>query len=167
MVKDILKISLKVIIVVLAYLLQLFVVNNTHFFGVTGDLCLMVIVIITIVERSPMAYCSAAICGIISDVLFSRVIGKYMAIYIIIVAILLELKKIYKEDNKIAIIIFSSLAVAICEILLYIFNLVITGNMVNLFVFILNILKQSVINICFAYIIYFLFNALRKKESKY
>ena len=163
MVKDILKVSLKIIIVIIAYILQLFVVNNTHFFGVTGDLCLMAVVVITIVEKNHIAYSAAAICGIISDMLFSRVVGKYIAIYIIIVSVLLGLKKLYKEDNKVAIIIFSSLAVAICEILLYIFNLVITGNMVNLFVFILNILKQSVINICFAYIIYFLFNALRRK----
>jgi len=154
MVKKILRTALKILIIILAYLLQIYIVNNVKFFGVNGDLCLMAVVLITLIERKHVAYIAAIICGVASDVLFSTVVCRYLSIYVIVVSILIGLKKMYKSDSKLAIIIFSVAGVIASEILMFLFNVVETGKFVNIFIFILNILKQCIINICFAFLIY-------------
>lgn len=153
MVKRIFKYILKLVIFIFVYLLQIYVVNNTTFFGVTGDLCFMAVVINALIESKCNAYVTAILSGITSDLLFSSVILKYTVIYIITIAVLLEFKKMYKQDSKIAVIIFSVSATVISEIIMFVFNIVTTGEFVNIFVYILNVFKQCIINICLAYLL--------------
>ena len=164
MVKKILKCTLRVVIFIILYLLQIYIVNKTTFFGVTGDLCLMAVALTALTTSNISAYITAGICGMVSDLLFLTGSLKYTVIYIIVVAILIELKKLYKQDTKMAIIIFSVAATIIREIIMLIFNVVQTGEFVNIFVYIFNILKQSIINICLGYIIYLAFKLCRQKE---
>lgn len=154
MVKNIFKTLLKILIIMIAYLLQIYVVNNTTFFGVKGDLCLMTVVLITLMEKNYTSYITAAICGIISDALFSTIACKYLIIYLIVVSVLVGLKKMYKQDSKLSIIVFSVAGVIISELLLSVFYLFSTGNFINIFTFIFNLFKQCIINICFAFIIF-------------
>ena len=163
MVKKILKAVLKILIVVLAYLLQMYVVNNTMFFGVNGDLCLITIVLITLMEKNHVAYVAAIVCGIASDVLFSTTVCKYLIIYAIVVSVLIGLKKVYKQDSKLAIIVFSVAGIIISELLMFLFNLISTGEFINIFTFLLNILKQCIINICLAFVVYLLFRICSKE----
>ena len=107
MTKKILKGMLWPALFLAVYILQIFVINNTNFFGVNGNLCLMAVVVVTLMYENSVAYIAAGICGITSDILFSNTLGKYVLIYIIVVSILIGLKKMYKQDSKTAIIIFS------------------------------------------------------------
>lgn len=154
MVKKILNWIIKIAIFILAYLLQIYVVNNTAFFGVNGDLCLMVVAVSTLLESNVSSYVTAVVYGITSDLLFSPHALKYLVIYLVITAILIELKKMYKSDSKIAVIIFSAAATVISEIIMYIFTVLLEGEFANIFVYLFNIFKQGVINICLAYVIY-------------
>lgn len=154
MAKKTFNIIYKIIIFVIIYLLQMYVINNTMFFGVVGDLCLMAVVLITLLEKNYIAYITAGICGLASDILFSNVIGKYIVIYILVVSILIGLKKMYKQDSKLAIIVFSIVAIVVSEVIMYLFNLLTIGTAVNIFSFIFSILKQCIINICLAFGIY-------------
>ena len=163
MVKRIYGIVLKVLIVVLVYLLQIYVINKITFFGVTGNLCLMAVVLITLMSNNKTAYVAAILCGIVSDVLFSSVVCKYLVIYVIVVSVLIGLKKMYKQDSKIAIIIFSVSGVVTSEIVMYIFNIFQKGEFVNIFTFILVILKECIINICLAFMVYLAFRLCRQE----
>lgn len=163
MVRKFLKCILKIIIFIFVYLLQIYVVNNTTFFGVTGDLCLMAVVLTTLMESNTTSYITAAICGIASDLLFSPIIFKYTVIYIIITAVLIGFKKMYKQDSKMAVIIFSVSATAISEIMMIIFSIVLNWEFVNVFAYIFNVLKVSIINICLAYVEYLVFKPFIKE----
>ena len=154
MAKKIFKVILKLLILILVYILQIYVINNTTFFGVNGDLCLMAVVLITLMDKNYVAYITAGVCGIISDILFSTTICKYLVIYILVVSILIGLKKMYKQDSKMAIIIFSVFGVVISELLMLVFNIVSGMGFVNIFTLILMIVKQCIINICFAFLLY-------------
>ena len=164
MVKRILKCLLRLVTFLGLYLLQIYVVNNTTFFGVTADLCLMAVAITTLMERKITAYITAGLCGIASDLLFSPNSIKYIVIYLIVAAVLIELKKMYKPDSKVAIIIFSTAAIVISEIMMYIFMAITNGMFANMYIYIFNILKECVINICLAYVIYLLFR-MSKQEG--
>lgn len=163
MAKKIFDVIFKIIIFIFVYLLQIYVINNTMFFGVNGDLCLMAVVLICLLEKNHTAYIVAGLCGIVSDILFSTVICKYLVIYLLVVSVLIGMKKMYKQDSKLAIIVFSVLAVIISEVVLGIFNLFTVGSVVNIFAFLLNILKQSITNVCLAFAIYLAFNLVKKE----
>ena len=154
MVKNILNILLNVLAIVLVYLLQIYVANNVLFFGINANLVLMYVAIIAMLYSFKVAVCIGSLIGILTDLVFYTTFGKYTIIYILVTIMVSSLKKIYKEDNKISVIIASMLATLLCETILYIFNICETGNIANVIYFIWNTLKLSLVNICFAYILY-------------
>lgn len=164
MVKNTLKVLYKVIIVAMAYILQIYVINNNELFGVNGDLCLMAVAVITLLENNCVAYAVAGVCGIVSDILFSSIICKYVIIYLIVVSVLIGFKKMYKQDSKVSVIIFSAISVLVSEILNVIFNIIFNGNMVNIFAFVFMVIKECIINICLAFVVYLLYTIYKKEE---
>jgi len=134
MLKKIIKILLKTVVFLLVYILQLYVINNTTLFGVNGNLLLMSVVIIALTQTNLVSYITALAYGLLSDILFYTVPCKYIVIYLLTVAVLISLKKIYNQDSKLAIIIFSTIGTLINGIILYIFNLM-NGISVNIFSF--------------------------------
>ena len=154
MAKKIFKGILKALIFIFVYLLQIYVINNTTFFGVNGNLCLMLVVLITLIDKNYVAYITAGICGVASDIIFSANVCKYLVIYFFVVSVLIGLKKMYKQDSKIAIIIFSVLGTAICEILMLVFNIMSGLGMVNIFTLIFMLIKQCIINVFLTFMLY-------------
>lgn len=162
MLKKIIKILLKTVVFLLVYILQLYVINNTTLFGVNGNLLLMSVVIITLTQTNLVSYITALAYGLLSDILFYTVPCKYIVIYLLTVSVLISLKKIYNQDSKLAIIIFSTIGTLINGIILYIFNLM-NGISVNIFSFFVLLLKESIINICLAFIMYLIFKLCSKE----
>ncbi len=161
--KKFLKVILKTIIVILAYVVQIYVLNNITFFGVKADLCLVTVVIVVLTQSGYSQYVVAGICGIASDILFYDTVCKYLIIYIIVVSILDGLKKMYKQDSKLSIIIFTTVGVIASEILMLVFFIIENYELVNIIYFILNVLKQCVVNICLAFGIYLAFRICGKE----
>ena len=164
MVKNILKGVLKFVILILVYILQLYVLNNTTFFGIKGNLCLMAVVLFALTEKDKLAYFYAGVSGVVSDILFSTTLCKYIVIYILVTAVLIGMKKMYKQDSKMAIIIFAVLGTVTCEILLCIFNVISAATFVNIFSFIFLIIKESIINIFLAFVLYLALKICNKEE---
>ena len=164
MIVKVFKILLKFVIFILVYLLQIYAINNVNFFGVNGDLCLMAVVITSLIDKNITAYFTAVLCGITSDLLFSPNVLKYVVIYVIVTAILIELKKIYKQDSKLSIIIFSITASVISEIIMAIFMIVTKLEFVNVFSYVFNVLKLCIINVFLAYIVYLALKKCKQEE---
>lgn len=164
MIEKIFKTLLRIIIFILVYLLQIYVINNVDFFGVTGNLCLMLVAVVAMLDGNIMAYFTATICGLVADLIFSSGSLKYVLIYIIVNAILIELKKTYKQDSKFSIIIFSVSATVIAEIIMIIFMIATKLEFVNLFVWLYNIFKLSVINIFLSYGVYLVLKPCKYEE---
>lgn len=164
MAKKILKIILKIIIFVLIYLFQMYVVNSTMFFGINGDICLAAIAVTALLEKKHVAYIIAVLCGVISDLLFSFAIGKYLLIYLLVVTVLIGLKKMYKQDSKFAIIVFTVISVVISEVVFFFFYITSTGEIVNIFTLIFNIFKQCIIDICLAFAVYLALKLCSEEE---
>ena len=154
MAKTILNNFLKIVIIIIVYLLQIYVINNSLLFGINGNLCLVLVILFTLLSGVTEAYIYSFLCGILSDVLFLNTFGKYTLIYIIVTSVLIGFKKIYKQESKYAIIIFIVSGIAISEVLMYVFYLFSSGTAINIFSLILLILKESIINVCLAFILY-------------
>jgi len=154
MVKKIFKTIFRIVIFILVYLIQIYIVNNTTFFGINGDLCLMAVALIALMDNNLTSYITATLCGITSDLLFAPSSIKYIVIYILVTAVLIELKKMYKQDNQMSVIIFSVIATIISEIIMFIFMVITKTQFINIFSYIFNIFKECAVNICLAYVLY-------------
>ena len=160
MIKKVLKFILGIIALVFTYILQIYVFNKVEFFGVTADLSLMYVVLVTMKSKTYLAYINAVLCGVLSDFLFSYVPLKYIVVYILCVTLLLSLRKIYNEESKVAILIYGALATVVCQIILLLFNLLSSFYIINPFIVIFSILKQSIINIFLIFVLYILLHKL-------
>lgn len=155
MTKKILKVILKIFVLFVIYLIQIFVLNNVTFFGVKANIPLMLLVIwsMTIDEKIEV-YVYAVIIGILNDILFSSILGEYLLINILLTTIITNIKNTYKQDNKFSVIIFSVLSTVIFEIFVILFNVISKQELENVFLILFTIFKLSVINLFFAYVIY-------------
>ena len=119
MLKKILNILLKIITICTLYILQLYVFNNTNFYGIKVNLPLVLLAIISIeTDNKKMIYVYGCILGILSDLLFGNVPLKYLVINIFVVTILSSIKNTYKQDSKFSVIIFSVVGTIVFEIVL-------------------------------------------------
>lgn len=168
MIKNIIKNIIKIVIFIFIYLLQIYVVNNNTLFGVKGDLCLMALVITVLIESNINSYVTAVICGLASDILFSPIILKHTVIYVIVCVVLIGIKKMYKQDSKMSIIIFSVLGTVISQIIFMLFSILGKGEFVNIFSYIFLILKESIVNVFLAFFVYIVFklNVVKGEQWK-
>lgn len=162
MLKNSINIILKVVLVIVIYLLQIYVFNNMGLFGVTGNLVLA-FVIVTVMTNNMLNSCIiAGVCGAVSDILFCDTVAKYLVIYLLTAVILESLKRVYKQDTKSSVIVYVVLGVLVSEILIGIFNLFNTGVFINLFAYLKIVIKQIMIDICLAFLIYIIISKIDK-----
>ena len=166
MVKKILNIVLKIAAICIAYVFQLYIFNNINFYGVKANLPLVLLALISIlIENKKEIYAYAVICGLLSDILFGSVVGEFFVINIFVVTILSSIKNTYKQDSKFSVIIFSTVATVVFEIVLVIFTLFAKKEVINIFVVIWAVFKKCIINIFFAYIIYLIWTRIFDRKS--
>lgn len=162
--KKVLNILVKVILCIVIYILQTYVFCKIDFFGVTANCILSLIVVISMLKSSMYAFFASVIFGVITDVMYNASILQNVVIFLLVTSVISTLKSIYKQDRKTAIIILVTLAVLISEIVMLMYNIQVIG-FVNIFTFILNVIKQSIINIFIAYVIYIIITKLDKIEE--
>ena len=167
MTKKIINYVLKILLICLIYIFQLYVLNNVSFFGVKVNLPLMLIAVISLIYKKSEIYILSVVNGVLSDVLFSSVMGKYLIIYVIVATLLIGLKNTYKQDNKLSVVLFSFIATVICEVILLIFNLFEKSQMINIVIFVWRVFKESIFNIFFAYFIYLILRKISVKEWEF
>ena len=167
MLKKVSNVLLKIVIIVIIYILQIYAFNNIEFYGVKANLPLIVIAIVSIIvtdNKKEIYICGIAL-GILSDLLFGNIICENLVINIFVVTILTSIKNTYKKDSKFSIIIFSVVATIVSYVIFIVFNIFAKKEIINIFVFVWMLFKQCVINIFFAYILYLLFKKLIDKNS--
>lgn len=162
--KKIINIVLKVILCIVIYVFQIYVFNKIDFFGVTASSILSLIVVVAMLKNVYVAGTIAFVFGCITDIIFGASILQNVVIYLLVVAVISSLKSIYKQDRKTALIILVLIAVVISQIVMFMYNIQTIG-FVNILSLILNIVKQSVIDIFLAYVIYIVITRLDKIEE--
>lgn len=155
-------IILKSVLCVLVYVLQMLVFNNVNFFGVTIDIILSLIVVISMLKTTYIAVTFSFLFGIISDILFNLHTLECVVIYLLIALVIAGLKNIYKQDRKTALIVLILISSCISCIITLMYNFNVQINVIS---FLLNILKQSIINTFMAFVIYIILTKIDKIEE--
>lgn len=162
--KKVLNVLLKIILCIVIYILQTYVFCKIDFFGVTANCILSLVVVISMLKSTVVSFSLSFILGVITDVIYDTTILQNVIIFLLVTSVISTLKSIYKQDRKTAIIILVTMAVTISELVLFVMNIQTVG-FVNIITLLLNIIKQSVINIFIAYVIYIIITKLDKIEE--
>lgn len=151
--------------IISVFVIQILVANNFEIFGVTPNIILVTLVIISMWNDMSISLIVAGILGIGVDLLFYFNIGQAFVSYLVITVSVLYIRQKYRRDSKAAIIyiiIISTVAFASLEYIYYAVN---SEMLFNIF----DVIKQTIIeillNISVAYILYKIFEkSMQKKE---
>lgn len=120
--KDFIRISFLIGIVVMCFILQIYVLNNISFFGVRANILLTLCVVLSVWAKPSEAIPFCFLIGIISDLLFTFSIGKYLVTYIVISFLIIAFSTFYNRQNKGTTAIIVGVATIIAEYIFGIYN---------------------------------------------
>lgn len=146
--------------------MQLILLNDINLFGTTGNLILVAVAIISLNNNIYVSSIFALVCGIISDMLFTLSIGRFMVIYFIVAIIINGIGKVYKKESNGVIIYITIISTLLFEIFMRISNLASNKGLINLFSFFSMTMKEMVLNIGLAYLVQFIAKKLKVKNKK-
>ena len=164
--KKIFKYLIDVILILVTFILQICVLNKLDFFGITPNLILVEVIMVSIMLENKKSVNFSLIMGLISDIIFEMQIGKYLLTYVIISFIVNEFGNKYRKDNKAAIIYVTFISIVIFELInlgIYIFKF---GEMVSIIAFLKQTALQGILSIGIAFLVYKIFDETYLQKQK-
>lgn len=153
------------VIILTAILMQIAAANNFEIFGVTPNVILVTVVIISMWSNMYASVGYALILGIGADFLFHFDIGQSFISYLVIAIVISYISKKYRKDSKAAIVyitIMSTFAFATFE---YVYYAVSNAALINIFAAFKQTIIEILLNIALAYILYKVFEKSMKKSE--
>lgn len=153
--KNILTIIYIVLLILIIYLLQLYLVNPRDLFGIKPNLILILSIVISLWFGVYIGGISSLLIGILTDILFgSKVMGIFTISYTIVGIIVGTLNNNYRKESKMSLVYVTIIATFVFEIIEYIFYLFVLSINSSLFYLLKQIIVSSLLNIVIVYIIY-------------
>lgn len=151
---DIIKIP---VIVVLTFIIQIFISNNFEIFGVTPNIILVTVVIISMWNTLAINLTVAGIMGFLTDVIFHFDIGQSLVTYLVIALCISYISSRYRKESKAAIIYITAMATGIFTAFQFIYYIIDSMILINILVLLKQAIIEILLNIVVAYILYKVF----------
>ena len=162
--KKLLSVIMIPIIVILTFVFQIFVANNFEIFGVTPNLILVTVVIVSMWNTLVVNLTVAGIMGIFTDLIFKFELGESIISYLVIALCVSYISGKYRKESKAAIVYITAMATSIFTGFQFIYYIIDTVTIVNIFVLIKQIIVEILLNIAIAYIVYKVFEKSMKED---
>lgn len=163
--KDISCIFILIGIVILFYMLQIYVFNTLTFFGVKANIMLTFCVVLAIWFKPSISIPFVFFIGIVSDLIFTFSIGKYLIAYLILTLVIIAVSSIYNKQNRGATVLIVLIATIFAEYIFGIYSLVKFGTLANFFSVTFIGIKGAVINVILGVILSNLLKGLAEKRN--
>lgn len=151
------------IIILICFIIQIYALNKWDFFGVRANLLLVLCVAFSIWFKPNISIPIGLIIGVLSDLIFTFSLGKYVITYLILVLIIIATSTLYNKNNKGTTVMIILIATLLGEYIFGIYNLVKFTAYENIFSITLMGIKESIVNIILGAI---LTKILRKVTEK-
>ena len=151
---DVIKIP---IIIILTFIIQIFISNNFEIFGITPNLILVTVVIISMWNNLSVNLIVAGIMGLFADLIFNFDIGKSLVTYLVIALCISYISGRYRKESKAAIIYITAMATGIFVIFEFIYYIIDSTIIINVFVLLKQVIVEILLNIVVAYVLYKVF----------
>lgn len=152
------------IIIVLTFILQIVISNNFVLFGVTPNLILVTIVIVSMWNTLPVNLTVAGVTGIFADLIFHFSIGKSLISYLVIALCISYISNKYRKESKAAIIYITIIATLIFTSFQVIYYIIDNLIIINIFTILKQLVVEILLNIAIAYIVYKIFEKSMKED---
>lgn len=163
--KDVGRIFILIGIVVLCFILQIYVFNSLTFFGVRANIMLTLCVVLAIWFKPSISIPFVFFIGIVSDLIFTFSIGKYLIAYIVLTLVIIAVSSIYNKENKGATVLIVLIATIFAEYIFGIYSLVKFGILANLFSVTFVGIKGAVMNVILGAILSKMLKGMTKREK--
>lgn len=151
---DIIKIP---VIVVLTFIIQIFISKNFEVFGISPNLILVTVVIISMWNTLFVNLTVAGIMGIFADLIFHFDIGQSLITYLVIALCISYISGRYRKESKAAIIYITALATGIFTLFQFVYYIIDSSIIINIFVLLKQAIIEILLNIVVAYVLYKIF----------
>lgn len=150
--KKIYQIFILILFLIITFALQIYLFNSIKFFEVYANILLVLVITISIWQKPLTANIFAGIIGLVSDLLFTNGIGKFLIIYLIVSVLVQVLIKFYRKETFASYIYVAAISTITYEIYMMIVSLI-TNSYFNIGQLIIVILEELVINIALTFLV--------------
>ncbi len=152
------------VVVILTFLIQIVISNNFELFGITPNLILVTVVIISMWNNITVSVITACIIGIAADLIFHFDLGQSFISYLVIALCISYMSKKYRKESKAAIVYITIMATCIFTGFQFVYYIIDSSLVINIFAMIKQIIIEVLLNIALSYILYKIFE--RSMEDK-
>lgn len=160
---DLIKVLIITIIVILAFVLQIYMANNLTFWGIKANIFLVLVVALSIWVKPNITIPFVFIIGLFSDLIFTYTIGKGLVTYLIIMLLIMYTSKFYNKQNLGVIVAIMIIATIITEDFFWLFNGIRYGSFQNVFSVFVMSLKETILNVILQILFIKAFSKLSEK----
>ncbi len=152
------------VIIILTFVIQIFISNNLEIFGVTPNLILVTVVIVSMWNNIIVNVIVASIMGIFADLIFHFDLGQSLVTYLVIALCISYISKKYRKESKAAIVYITIMATVIFTSFQFVYYIIDSSLIVNIFSIIKQIIIEILLNIAIAYVVYKIFEKSMKDD---
>lgn len=145
------------VIVILTFVIQIFISNNFEIFGVTPNVILVTVVIISMWNTLAINLTVSGVMGIFADLIFHFDIGKSLVTYLVIALCISYISSRYRKESKAAIIYITAMATGIFTLFQFVYYIIDSAVIINIFVLLKQAIIEILLNIVVAYVLYKVF----------
>lgn len=145
------------VVVILTFVIQIFISNNFEIFGITPNIILVTLVIISMWNNTSVNLTVACIMGIFADLIFHFDLGQSLIIYIVVALCVSYISGRYRKESKAAIIYITIIATLIVTLVQFVYYIIDNGDIINIFAVFKQTVVEILLNIAIAYILYKIF----------
>lgn len=162
--KKIFKILKIPVIVILSFVIQIFIANNLEIFGVTPNILLVTVVIISMWSSLAISVIVASLIGVCAELIFNFTLGQSFVAYLVIAMCISYISRRYRKESKAAIVYITAIATCIFTIFQFIYYIIDHALILNIFAIIQQVIVEILLNISIAYILYKIFEKSMKNK---
>lgn len=152
--KNILTFAYVILIIVVLYSIQLYIINPRGLFGIKPNLLLIISIIISLWYGIYIGGVSSFLIGFITDIIFGSSYCIFTISYTIVGLIIGVINENYRKESKMSLVYVTLIASAIFEISQYFEYMIIYKIASNVMYLIKQTVISSLLNIVIVYIIY-------------
>lgn len=152
------------VIIILTFVIQIFISNNLEIFGVTPNLILVTVVIVSMWNNIIVNVIVASIMGIFADLIFHFDLGQSLVTYLVIALCISYISKKYRKESKAAIVYITIMATVIFTSFQFVYYIIDSSLIVNIFSIVKQIIIEILLNIAIAYVVYKIFEKSMKDD---
>ncbi|MDD2628085.1 MAG: rod shape-determining protein MreD [Clostridia bacterium] len=148
---------LMLLMIFVAFILQIIMSNNFKLFGMTPNILLVTLIIISMWSEPHTSFIISLLIGVLAELIFNYDIGTTILSYILVSFCISSISKKYRRESKTAVVYMSVVGTSIFLISEYVLYMLEYKKLLNVIVMIENLVVQSLLNIVISYVLYRIF----------